>query len=285
MGQDLVDNLAAGKTVKFGYVRLESLIAPVGGGQAGYASTDNGYATFSEFTRDTAGLAEYGVSAGYCAVVDCSYGCGIRAVNSLSLADSSSARLDAGSALAIQGPSSSSLPKSVYPPGFYSNLLSATGRFLWSDLNYIVSGTGGNDVGSFSVMARTGLPGVSLKGIKGSQTLPLSGDLTVEWTGGDTKLQNGQVTIGAYSQSNDLRQLVGLQCTAPVAAQKFTIPGWILSTLPPSGTGYNTAGAITYPLGWLWIGQFNKPTEFSADNLDRGILTDVFYNGLAIYFK
>ena len=282
MGQELVNKLAAGETVNFGYVRLESLIAPVGGGQAGYASTDVGMATFSRYTRDTAGLAEYGVSAGYCVVVDCSYGCRINAQYSLSLADSGAAQLDAGSSLAIQGPSSSSIPQ-LGGTGFYSDLLSRSARFLWSGRNYTVSGTGGGDVGSFSIMAATTPADVSFKGIKGSQTLPLSGDLTLEWTGGDANLSNGQVTIGAYSGNDDLTKLVGLQCTAPIAAQKFTIPGWILSALPPSGTGHQ--GSVTYPQGWVWIGQYNNPTEFTAEHLSRGVLTDVFYNGLAIYFK
>jgi uncharacterized protein (TIGR03437 family) len=281
MGQDLVDRLAAGQSVRFGYIRLESLIAPVGGGQAGYASTDVGMATFSEYTRDTAGLAEYGISAGYCTVVDCSYGCGINSYNSLSLADAGSAQLNAGDALAIQGPSSASI--TGFGRGFYGSLLNSSGRFLWSGRNYTVSGTGGRDVGSFSVMARTSQADVTFKGIRGSQTLPLAGDLTVEWTGGDTSLQNGQVTIGGYSGNDNLTQLIGFECRVPLAAQKFTIPAWILSALPPSGSGHS--GSITYPQGWLWIGQYNKPTEFQADRLDRGILTDIFYNGLAIYFK
>jgi len=244
----------------------------VGGGQAGYGATDNAFATFSEYTRDTAGLAAYGVSRGYCIVVDCSNGCA-------GISDTSPAQLDAGSSLAIRGPSSSSMQGA----GFYFAFLSGTGRFLWSDLNYTVSGTGGKDVGAFSVMTRTSLPALSLKGIKGSQSLPLSGDLTIEWTGSNPQLQNGQVVVGGYSGNDDLTQLVSFQCTAPVSPQKFTIPGWMLSSLPPSGTGHN--GSLTYPQGWLWVGQYNNPTEFQAEHLDRAIMTDIFFNGLAIYYK
>jgi uncharacterized protein (TIGR03437 family) len=272
MEQNLVNKLAAGGTVNFGYVRLESLIAPVGGGQAGYASTDNGYATFSSYTRDTAGLAQYGVSTGYCIVVNCPYGCA-------TFADTSPGQLDAGTTLTVQGPYTGSMSG----PNFYYGYLSSQRRFLWSGQNYTVSGTGGQNVGPFSVMARSGPAGLAFSGIKGSQTLPLSGDLTVSWSGADNTLQNGNVTIGGYSGNDDLTKWVWLQCTAPAAPQKFTIPGWILSMLPPSGSGRN--GSLVYPQGWLWIGQYNKPTEFAATGLDQGVYTDIFYNGLAIYFK
>jgi hypothetical protein len=285
MGQDLVNDLAGGKRVKFGYVRLESLIAPVGGGQAGFASGDFGLATFSEYTPETAGLAEYGVSAGYCIAVDCSYGCGVK--GALSLSDSSPARSDAGGQLSILGPSRGSIARVAPYPGFYMSQLNASSRFLWSGLSYKVSGSGAaGGVGQFSADTRTSLADVHLAGIKGSQTLPLSGDLAIEWTGGHTNLQNGQVTIGGYSGNDDLTQFVLLQCTARVDDKKFTIPAWVLSTLPPSGEGHaGSGGSITYPQGWMWIGQYNNPVPFEADNLDRGILTDAFFNGFAIYFK
>ena len=282
MGQELVDKLASGQNVRFGYVRMESLIAPFMPGQAFRASVDLGYGTFSEYTPETAGLAQYGVSSGYCVAVDCSlpFGCSTRGANG-SLADSSPAQLHAGGALVLQGQSSASLQGYG---GYYIAQLNATGsRFLWADLSYSISSPGGTRVGSFSVTNRASVPGVQLSGLKVSQTVPLSGDLTVEWTDADRKLQNGHVTIGAYSGNNDLSQWVWLQCTAPAEPAKFTIPGWILSTLPPSGTGHN--GTIAYPQGWIWIGQYNAPVVFNPEGLDRGLFTDAFFNGYGIYFQ
>jgi hypothetical protein len=120
-------------------------------------------------------------------------------------------------------------------------------------------------------------------GLTADQTVPLSGDLTVQWSGGDPTLQNGQVTIGALSANSTFTLAEFLQCTAPASAQKFTIPGWVLSALPPTGTFQS--GTTTYALGWIWIGQYNKPTSFSATGLDSGIVTDISNNGFGVYFK
>ena len=282
MGQDLVDRLAAGNTVDFGYVRLESLIAQFIPGSTAYASEDFAYASFSEYTPQTAGLAQYGVSGNYCVAVDCSYGCGAVTMDG-TLADSSPAQLDAGS-MAIQGQTTASLsglgPSSAYGAYLNSNI----SRFLWSGLKYTVSGAGGSKIGAFSASETTGTAGVTLANLTSGQTLPLSGDLTVQWTGGDAKLQNGMVTIGGFSAVDaNYSQWVLFQCSAPATAHSFTIPGWILSTLPRSGTGQQ--GTISYPLGWIWIGQYSNPVTFTAPGLDRGLITDVFFNGFGVYFQ
>jgi len=65
------------------------------------------------------------------------------------------------------------------------------------------------------------------------------------------------------------------QCTAPSSAGQFTIPAWVLSTLPPSGS--YAVESITLPLGSLSIGQYNNPTTFSAAGLTQGIITDIFF--------
>jgi hypothetical protein len=57
----------------------------------------------------------------------------------------------------------------------------------------------------------------------------------------------------------------------------------VLSTLPPSGAGQS--GTTTYPQGWIWIGQYNNPVTFHAQGLDRGIITDAFFNGFGVYFR
>jgi hypothetical protein len=57
----------------------------------------------------------------------------------------------------------------------------------------------------------------------------------------------------------------------------------VLSTLPPTGTGY--IGIAPYPTGYIWIGQSNNPVTFQATGLDKGILMDEFFNGFPVYFK
>jgi hypothetical protein len=96
-------------------------------------------------------------------------------------------------------------------------------------------------------------------------------------------LQNGQVTIAGYSGSTSGTLNGAFICTAPLSAGSFTIPKWVLSSMPPSGTGY--IGIAPYPIGYIWIGQFNNPVTFQASGLDKGILMDEFYNGFPVYFQ
>jgi len=285
MGQDLVNQLAAGQTVDFGYIRLESWVARFIPGSAGNATLDYGIATFSEYTPANAGLAQYGVSSGYCVAVDCSTECGGANLVGFSLSDSSPAQLDAGAALTIGYPIIS-LPQAQFESGYYEALLSGNGRFLYSDFTYPVTGTGGAAVGAFSVNDVTGIPSATLAGLTNAQTVPVSGDLKIQWTGGNPALQNGQVTISAESwqqPTSTTYQAEFLQCTAPAAAQEFTIPAWVLSAMPPSGSVTDEGEVI--PGGWLQVGQYNNPTTFSAKGLTGGIITDIFYNGIGVFFQ
>ena len=278
MGQDLVNKLAAGQTVDFGYIRLESAREQTLSFE--FFTGDFVSATFSEYTPGNAGLAEYGVSSGYCVAMDCSnLNCANKSQETLS--DSSPAQLAAG-ALSVD----TSTPLNAYGGGYYGAVLSGT--YLFPGFTHTVSGTGGAAVGAFSQSDLASIPSAMFTGISTNQTVPRSGDLTVQWSGGDPALQNGQVTIGAMSAAglsatNNPTLLEYLQCTAPASAQHFTIPGWVLSALPPTGTAQFQG--IPYALGWIWIGQYNKPTSFSATGLDSGIVTDIFQNGYGVLFQ
>jgi len=286
MAQDLVNQLAAGQTVDFGYIRLESWVARYTPDSAGNATLDYGIATFSQYTPQNAGLAQYGVSSGYCVAVDCSTECGGANLAGFSLSDSSPAQLDAGT-LSVQFGPDVTLTQSQYQSGFYDGVLSgSTGRYLFSALTYPVVGTGGSAVGQFTVNDVTSIPSATLTGLTNAQNVPVSGDLMLQWTGGNPALQNGQVTISAQSvnQSADDTYLAEfLQCTAPVSAQQFTIPAWVLSALPPSSSF--TVDEQTIPQGWIQVGQYNKPTAFNATGLTSGLITDIFYNGIGVYFQ
>jgi hypothetical protein len=72
-------------------------------------------------------------------------------------------------------------------------------------------------------------------------------------------------------------------CTAALSAKSFTIPKWVLSTMPASATAY--IGIAPYPIGYIWIGQFNNPVTFQASGLDKGILMDEFFNGYPVGYK
>jgi hypothetical protein len=264
MGSDLVSKLAAGGTVDFGFVQMYAIIMRQSG------VPDFGQATFSEFTPLTAGLASYGVSSGYC----------LAFTNG---PDMSPGQLDAGPGITLKGPSTASLPQTSPGWGYYYSMFATSAQFFWSGLEYAVSGTGGTKVGPFSVNDTTSIPSAYLSGIVADQTLPLSSDLTVSWTGGDPNLQNGQITIAGYSLNDTGTQSGGFMCTAPRSSQSFTIPKWVLSTMPPTGSAY--IGIEAFPQGGIWIGQFNTPVTFQATGLDKGIVMDEFFTGFPVYFK
>jgi len=71
-----------------------------------------------------------------------------------------------------------------------------------------------------------------------------------------------------------------VQCTAAASAHKFTIPArfWRAPCLRYGGRAERVSE------GWIQIGQYNTPTH-SAPRADPRIITDIFYNGLGVYFK
>ena len=159
------------------------------------------------------------------------------------------------------------------PPGGLSSASKLSG---WSSPTW--------NVGVFTGSDTTGTGNVMFSNLKSGQLVPRSADQTMPFTGADPTLQNGQVTLNGYSANSDFTQFAAIQCTAPVSAGQVSIPAWVLSTLPPTGTGQNAAG-FTFPNAWLWIGQYNNPRVFNAPGLDRGLMTDIFYNGAGLYFQ
>ena len=271
LGQDLIDKLAAGGTVDFGFVQLYAIILRNESLPTGIGVPDFGQASFSEFTPQTAGLASYGVSQGYC-------------LTNTHDPDASPGQLDAGAGITLQGPTTATLPQEYAGWGFYYSMFNnGATQFFWSDLTYTVSSPGGAKVGAFSLTDTTSIPSVYFSGIIAGQTLSRSSDLKVTWTGGNPNLQNGLVTIAGFSAPTSENVDGAFVCTAPLSAGSFTIPKWVLSSMPPSGTGY--IGIAPYPIGYIWIGQFNNPVTFQASGLDKGILMDEFYNGFPVYFQ
>jgi hypothetical protein len=131
-------------------------------------------------------------------------------------------------------------------------------------------------VGSFTVAETLNSTAALISSPGVGQSVSLKNDLTVQWSGGNPNQQNGFFTIAGVSFADAAEtQYVEFQCTAPVSATQFTVPAWVLSTLPVSATTQN--GTETIPLGYIWIGEYDTPTTFQAKGLDRGIITDIFY--------
>jgi len=270
LGQDLIAKLASGGTVDFGFIQLFAIVLRNQTLPTGIAAPDFGQATFSEFTPQTAGLASYGVSQGYCITNNDP--------------DMSPGQLDAGPGVTLRGLATATLPQLSPGWGYYYSLFNTGAQFFWSGLNYTVSAAGGAKVGAFSVSDTTSVPSAYFSGIIAGQTLSRSSNLTVTWTGGDPTLENGLVTIAGASNGTSSGSLFGgFMCIAPLSAKSFAIPQWVLSTLPPTATAY--IGIAPYPIGYIWIGQANNPVVFQAKGLDRGVLMDEFYNGYPVYFQ
>lgn len=266
MGQDLVEKLSSGGKVDFGYVRLET----------GASLGDYAFATFSEFTPQTAGLAQYGVSSGYCVAVDCSRGCAINGTPN----DLSPGQLDAGAAITLYGQT-----RYITIPGYrgvYAAPLNPNGapRYLWGGAPYNVSGTGGAHVGSFAVDLTMNSTGAQFTNIASGQHVPMKNDLTVAWDSDKYGSKSSLVSINGFSATDNYALLTYLQCNAPAGANQFTIPAWVLSFLPPSGST-----ARGDPLGYLWIGQYDNPLEFQAQGLDRGLMTNIIYYLRTVRFE
>jgi hypothetical protein len=93
--------------------------------------------------------------------------------------------------------------------------------------------------------------------------------LTVTWSGGIPDKEfalivglssNGQVTSGFL-------------CAENVSAGQFTVPAWVLSSLPATAT-FSNGGQIV-PSGLLGVGKapFTNVGRFTATGLDFGVIT------------
>jgi hypothetical protein len=94
-------------------------------------------------------------------------------------------------------------------------------------------------------------------------------DLTVTWTGGlaDKEL----VMIGGLASNEQASG--GFLCTEKVSAGQFTVPAWVLSSLPKSDVF--TEDGVTFPGGLLGVGTipFTSAGRFAATGLDVGMFT------------
>jgi hypothetical protein len=264
LGQDLINQLAAGQNVRFGWIRLE------GGAYIGdYAS-----ATFNEFTPATASLASYGVSSGYCMALE--WG----GYNGFFPDDLTVPYLNAGPPLTLQGTLGSyPLPNSSGLPGSYYSLLDANGpRVLWAGYPFTVSGAGGPNIGAFTASDTMPVLEGVITNLGQLSTIPRGSDLTVQWVPSQFAQPNGVATLGGASlilePDGSVSVFSELQCTVPVAPGQFTIPAWVLSLLPPSGTTTTSAG----PTGYLWLGQWDTPKTFTTTGLDKGIISAITYS-------
>ena len=140
--------------------------------------------------------------------------------------------LDAGSSLTVSGPAGAwTLTPSR--AGQYQTLFGTTpmGPNLPTG-TYTITGAGGHDVTAFSATLNVGAS-VLWTNKSAINTIDRSQPLTITWSGGP---DGGSVVLGGYVNS-DRVGLVGFVCTEAASAGSFTIPSFMLSTLPAAATG------------------------------------------------
>lgn len=160
--------------------------------------------------------------------------------------------LDAGPAITVAGPLGS---KQLTPlVGFYSAQLGGgsgtAAQPLYLDAGaYTASGQGGADVGPFS-QNFTIPPPLTWTNQSGIAIVDRSTSLDVTWTGGDP---NSTVQISGDGET--------FICNAKVSDQHFTIPTFVLLSLPPSSGRFVDLQLST-----------NSTTPFTASGITSGTI-------------
>jgi hypothetical protein len=140
--------------------------------------------------------------------------------------------LDAGSSLALSG-QAGAWALAPIRTGQYQVLFGSvpTGPNLPPGA-YTIAGSGGPDVPNFSATLNVGGNIVWTNKVAVS-AIDRSQPLTIAWSGGTSP---GYVLLGGYVESNTTG-LAGFICTEDVSQGSFTIPSFIISTLPAAATG------------------------------------------------
>ena len=238
----------SGKTnVKSGDVFLGQFITPNTNG-SGTMTENLASADFQSVTGSYYGAASGSVSIGSCIVTEVYSSTGGSTVTSTGL--------DAGT-VSLTAPDGSNYTLTTIPilPGFYSAMLSAsaipssggTGTFSWT------GGSGTNFVGASSATVILPNPLLSWTNQSAGATVTRSQGVLVTWTGG---APGTLVYISGSSSSNSANG--SFVCYAPQSALQFTVPSYVLDTLP--------AGK-----GTLAVENITQYKTFSAPNLDIGI--------------
>jgi len=143
-------------------------------------------------------------------------------------------------------------------PGFYQNQFNATSGA------YTFSGSGGKDLGSFSVSFNVPTPFT----LTNSATLALidrTKDATVTWSGG---FPNGVVQVNGEVGAPNVKFF----CYAPTSAGKLVVPSFILLALPPGS-------------GSLVVSNATAAQPITATSLDVGVAGGVASTKLTSTFR
>lgn len=173
--------------------------------------------------------------------------------------------LDAGSITLAGGGLSTQLMSLPLSVGSYFDELSTP---LMGGSAYTFTGLGGKDVGAFSATITFPNPLTWTNETSISTVVEANGQL-VTWTGGATGTYVG---IGGGSSSSDGSLSGAFFCLAPVGVGQFTIPSYVLQTLPPGD-------------GSLALYNSSNPVPFTATGIDHGAASASVYSSENVIYQ
>lgn len=216
-----LNTLSGQSTVSSGDVFVIQSTSP--GTTAGTTQvTSEAAAIFDQFTGSYYGASSGSVSIPGCIVTETVTGS----------STGTETGLDAGT-ITVTGPSGGPVTLTTVPqvPGDYFAQLAA-GAIPASGGTFTFNGSGGANVGPFTATVTFPNPPLAWTNQSTAATVNRSQGLTVNWTGGAA---GSYVAItGASSSSSGASGFY--TCLAPVSALSFTVPSYVLQTLP-AGTG------------------------------------------------
>ena len=239
-------------TVRTGFVEMLYSTSPASSG-SGTQLFAEAAGIFQSYTGSSYGSGGGTVSIGGCIVTE----------NGGSIGGSgSSTPLNAGT-ITVKSPNAGfspvNLTSSSFSPGFYAsidamgNSTLTTGFLTQSGGIFPFTATAGTDVGAFSTSVNFPTPLLQWTNQAASATVTRSAGLPITWTGGSP---GSYVTISGSSSSASVSSY--FVCLAPVAAGQFTVPPYVLATLPASTNGS------------LSVQNNTAPQSFTATGLDYG---------------
>src|SRR5262249_5693003 len=170
--------------------------------------------------------------------------------------------LNVGQALNLSGPQ---VKVQLPAPDYYFQL---DGAVITPGDYTVDNGTGTPAFGAFK--ATLSLPPMVRWTNKDALASPdRTQDLTVTWSGGVPDKEYALIVGLAVNQ----QVAMGFLCAEKVSAGKFTVPAWVLSSIPKSDVF--TAGGQTLPGGLLGVGTapLTSVGRFTAPGLDFGVFT------------
>ncbi len=173
--------------------------------------------------------------------------------------------LDAGAAINLQNSNGArtlaKIMKGQYSASLGGNGIGAQQPLFLNGAVTVDNGNGGTDVGSFQKTANFPAP-LNWTNRGDISSIASGQNLLIQWSGGE-----GFVVMFGASAEENADMGAGFFCVENAAAGQFSIPAWVIDSLPPS------ALVEGFPTGILAVGNFTEPEHFDAPGLDVGLIT------------